>query len=83
MLYSQDPLTWVGDSEMGEILQFSMFIQGARGLSSTLGSLLWQAVPSTRKMSPRNIWLLKVSGVHFWKRQMATGNGDSILSLVK
>lgn len=41
MLYSQDSFTWVGDSEMGEILQFSMFIQGARGLSSTLGSPLW------------------------------------------
>lgn len=26
---------------------------------------------------------LKVSGVHFWKRQRATGNGNSILFLVK
>ena len=41
MLYSQDSFTWVGGSEMGEILQFSMFIQGARSLSSTLGSPLW------------------------------------------
>lgn len=41
MLYSQDPLTWVGDPEMGEILQFRMFIQEAGGLSSTLGSPLW------------------------------------------
>lgn len=41
MLYSQDPLTWVGDPEMGETLQFRMCIQEAGGLSSTLGSPLW------------------------------------------
>ena len=83
MLCSQEPFTWVGDPEMGDMLHFRMLYPRSKrskphtGLPSVVGSAQHQEHKPTKHLA------LKVSGVFFWKRQRAIGNGDSIFFLLK
>ena len=77
MRYSQDPYPWVGDRQMGRLLQLQRFSPGSKGFESHVrfpspGILHWEDKP------PKCL-ALKASGAYFQESQKAVGNRDSTL----